>query len=150
MLCNACARGTSSHLYQIDPKSFAIAFPITLAAAVFGGWLMVTIGSMGFFAALFAYLYGMGIGELALRLTGRKRGLPMEIMVGACVLIGLIAGFGMVVALSAGAAPSEPNGTVADAATPATLILLHLRNPWTYLMAAVGVFGAVSRVRTIG
>src|SRR5437764_8246786 len=92
MLCRDCARGKPSHLYQVDPKSFAIAVPVTLAAGLFGGWLMASIGHIGFFGAFAGFIYGMAVGEVALRLTGRKRGLQMEIMAGACVLLGLLGG----------------------------------------------------------
>src|SRR5476651_635259 len=58
MLCSDCARGKPSHLYQLDPRSFAAAIPVTLAAALFGGWLMASVRGLGFFAMFIGYLYG--------------------------------------------------------------------------------------------
>ena len=77
---------------QLDPKNFAIAVPVTLAAALFGGWLMAAIRTVGFFGIFAGFIYGLLIGELALRLTGRKRGLVMEILAGGSVLFGLAGG----------------------------------------------------------
>lgn len=150
MLCNACARGKPSHLYQVDPRSFAIAIPVTLAAAIFGGWLMATIRGIGFFGMFIGYLYGMGIGEVALRLTGRKRGLAIEILSGTCVLLGLLAGYGLhfLIATSiSGAVVGPPDPALIDVSN---LALSFLMNPWIYVTIGVSIFGAVSRVRTIG
>ena len=111
---------------------------------------MATIRGIGFFGMLIGYLYGMGIGEVALRLTGRKRGLPIEIMAGTCVLIGLLAGyaFHFFIATSfSGAAVVPPD---AEAVNISSVALSFLMNPWIYVTIAVSIFGAVSRVRTIG
>ncbi len=149
MLCRACARGTPSRLYQVDPKSFALAIPVTLAAAVFGGWLMATIGRIGFFAAFAGFIYGMAVGEIALRIAGRKRGVQMEIMAGACVFLGMLAGqaIHILTAVSAVPAAYSPN---ALPITGSMLVLRLLMDPWIYVSVAVAVFGAVSRIRSLG
>ena len=151
MLCRDCARGKPSHLHQIDPKRFAIAIPVTLAAALFGGWLIATIGHIGFFGMCAGFLYGMVVGEIALRLTGRKRGPPMEIMAGACVFLGLIGGYVLQLSVAMARYTSHAHGVdLETTAGPLALVAATLVNRWIYVTIAVAVFGAVSRIRNIG
>jgi len=151
MLCRDCARGKPSHLYQIDPKLFALAIPVTLVAALFGGWLVATVRGIGFFGMFAGFLYGMAVGEVALRMASRKRGWQMETMAGVSVFIGLVFGYVIHALTSTMMVPHlavEDSGqTVNTAALYAWMFLL---DPWTYVTAAVAVFGAVTRVRNIG
>ena len=151
MLCRACAQGKPSHLYQIDPKSFALAIPVTLIVAVFGGWLMSTIRNIGFFGMLIGYLYGMAVGEVALRLTGRKRGIWIEILAGSAVLVGLIAGHAIQFAMLSALKTHVPYADD-EAINPSrqVMLMMYLANPWMYVAAAVSILGAVSRIRNIG
>ena len=150
MLCRDCARGTPSRLYQVDPKSFALAIPVTLAAALFGGWLMATIRHLGFFGAFVGFIYGMAVGEIALRLAGRKRGIHMEIMAGTCVFAGLLGGFAIHILAAVSTIPPGAYPPNADSMTASTLVLRLLIDPWIYVTMAVAVFGAISRIRSIG
>src|SRR5438067_2335725 len=131
MLCRDCARGKPSHLYQVDPKSFAFAIPVTLIAGLFGGWLMATVRGIGFFSLFAGFLYGMAVGEIALRLTGRKRGLPIELLAGGCVLAGLIGGLAiqLLIESSTLSAHPYPPGEGMDAAA---LAFSYFLNPWIY------------------
>lgn len=148
MLCRDCARGKPSHLYQLDAKSFALAVPVTLMAATFGGWLMATIGRIGFFGMFAGYIYGMAVGEVSLRLTGRKRGLAMEIMAGGCVFCGLVLGH-LIHFLTITAQITTIPVAGPEAVSPSFLALRILLDPWLYVSAAVSIFGAVARVRNI-
>jgi hypothetical protein len=150
MICGECARGKPSHLYQVDPKSFALAIPVTLVAALFGGWLLATIRYMGFFGMFAGFLYGMAVGEIALRLTGRKRGLPMEIMAGVCVIAGIVGGHGIQFLAESSTIGANPLYAGGDGFDATTLALGYLMNPWMYVSMGVAVFGAVSRIRNIG
>lgn len=150
MLCRDCARGTPSHLYQVDPKSFAIAIPATLAAALFGGWLMATVSHLGFFGAFIGLIYGMVVGEIALRLTGRKRGLLIELMAGGCVFAGLLGGMAIHTLAAMATVPAGAYGPDGDPMTATTLLLRLVLDPWIYVTIGVAVFGAISRVRNIG
>ena len=91
-----------------------------------------TIG-YGFMGLWAAFLFGIGIGEIALRITGRKRGLAMEILAGASVALGIFGGIGIDLLL-------HPN--------PAA-IGFHLMNPMTYALLILAVVSAVGRVRNI-
>ena len=150
MLCGECARGKPSHLYQVDPKRFAVAIPVTLAAALFGGWLMATVRGLAFFGMFAGFLYGMAVGEIALRLTNRKRGLQMEIMAGCCVLLGLVGGHAIHLLVAISTFSGAPLAPGAEAMDPSYLVLRVLLDPWMYVTFAVSVFGAVSRIRNIG
>jgi hypothetical protein len=149
MLCRDCARGKPSHLYQVDPKSFAIAIPVTLIAALFGGWLMATIRGIGFFGLFAGFLYGMAVGEIALRLTGRKRGLPIELLAGVSVLVGLLGGHAIQFLIETSSL-SAHTYVDAEPMTAAALAIGYFMNPWMYVSAGVAIFGAVSRIRNIG
>jgi hypothetical protein len=150
MICRECERGKPSHLYIVEPRSFALAIPVTLAAALFGGWLMSTIRGIGFFGMFAGFLYGMAVGEVALRLTGRKRGIQMEIMAGACALIGIVGGYAFQFLLLSTVGPAHADLAGPEVLDPATLAMMMLVDPWMYVTTAVSVFGAVTRVRNVG
>lgn len=152
MLCRECARGKPSHLYQIDPKLFALAIPVTLAAAFFGGWLVATVRGIGFFGMFAGFLYGMAVGEVALRTASRKRGWQMETMAGVSVFLGLLGGYvihylAMTAAIPHQALPPDADVPMMSAASVAMMFLM---DPWMYVTIGVAVFGAVTRVRNIG
>ncbi len=149
MLCRECARGKPSHLYMVDPKSFALALPVTLAAALFGGWLMSTVRGIGFFGMFAGFLYGMAVGEIALRLTGRKRGVQIELMAGACVFIGLIGGYTIHFLTQSQLLGGQVAGGE-ESVSVSRVALMYLLDPWMYVTIGVSVFGAISRIRNIG
>ena len=133
-LCRECASGKKSRLYQVGPKNLALAILACLTAAALGGWLLASLGmSFGFFALWFGYLYGLIIAEVALRVTGRKRGPVMEILAGTCAALGVLAGWLLV--------------TPADSPAFADAFLRHLFNPWSLLVLGLVVFAAVTRIR---
>ena len=150
MICRQCASSGRSPAYQVDGASLAKAAPVCLIVAIFGGWLLATLGGLGFFAAFVAFLYGFGVGEVGYRLTGRKRGRSIEIMVGTCILIGILAGFAIHFSIpefahAPYAIPFDRDGDP----LPVTqeLIRLTLLNPWSYATIAISVFGGVCRIR---
>ncbi|HLK55005.1 MAG TPA: hypothetical protein VKU00_00485 [Chthonomonadaceae bacterium] len=136
MLCRECASNKKSRLYQVSAGSMALAIPACLLAAAFGGWLLTSIGmGFGFFGIAFGFLYGLAIAEIALRITGRKRGLTMEILAGGSAFLGIIAGW-----------------LITDSTHPLfnhAYFLWHLSNPWSYVLLGVAIFGAVNRIRNI-
>ena len=148
ILCRNCSRGKASHIYNVDPKSFAVAVPVCLLTAVFGGWLMATLRGLGFFGLFAGFALGSGIGELFLRLNQRKRGLSVEIAVGVCIFLGIIGGHAIQWSLASnGAPPIDPN--TGETFNQQMLITLYLSNPWNWASLAVCCFGAVSRVKSV-
>jgi len=121
-------------IYQVGLKSLALAVLACLTAGVVGGWLLTSLGmGFGFFALWFGYLYGLIIGEVALRVSGRKRGLLMEMLAGACAAAGIVIGWLLVV--PAGSPDFLP------------VLFRHLAQPWGLLVLGLAVFAAVTRIR---
>lgn len=134
-LCRECASNKKSRLYQVSAGSLVLAFLACSAVAAFGGWLVVSAFRWGIFGILAAFIYGMGVAEVALRVTGRKRGLKMEILAGTCALLGIVVGLLLTSLRYAG-----PEG--------GGLYALFF-DPWLYAQAIVAVFGAVNHTRNI-
>jgi hypothetical protein len=133
MLCVSCVRGGRSHVYQAENKDYAKGAVAAFATALFGGWLLSTASGFGFFFLWFCFLYGLAVAEVTLRATGRKRGIPMEILVGAATGIGVVGGYVF--------------GALVGGGDPTNALLDALRNPWSYVAVAIAVFSAVSRIR---
>ena len=87
------------------------------------------------YGLIIGFFYGTLIAEVALRVTGRKRGIKMEILAGACALIGVLVGRVL------GYVPMMP---AMDA-----LPVFYFFNSHTVLLIGVSVFGAVNRIRYI-
>lgn len=115
----------------------ALAIPACLATALFGGWLLTdAIGGLGYFQMVLGFLYGYMIAEVALRITGRKRGPKMEILAGGCAFLGIPAGW-LLADLFHKIPPER------------SFFFWHLTNPWSYVLLGVAVFGAINRIRNI-
>lgn len=138
MICRGCARGSKNPLHQVAPGRFALAALACLTASLFGGWFIASqvfgYGYMGLWAGFF---FGIGIGEIALRLTGRKRGLAMEILAGSSVVLGIVGGFGIQTLIE-----------LQEHATT-TRLFHHLTSPLTYAMLILAAVSAVGRIRNI-
>lgn len=134
MICRGCAHGGKNLLHQVRPGSFALAVVACLAASLFGGWIIAAHAlGYGFIGLWAGFIFGMGIGEIALRVTGRKRGPAMEILAGTSVVLGILGGVGIDFLLH-----------------PETAIFLfHLTNPLTYAMLILATVAAVGRIRNI-
>lgn len=133
MLCRSCGSGRQSHVYQVENKDYVKGTAAALVTALFGGWLLSTAGNFGIFFFWFSFLYGLAIAEVTLRVTGRKRGTTMEIIVGSAAAIGIIAGMVF--------------GALMRGGDPILELLEALKNPWSYVALGVAVFSAVGRIR---
>lgn len=136
MLCRGCAHGAPSRLFQVSPQGLGRGYLVTLGAGLFFGWLLMgVVRGFGFFSLWGAFLYGLGIGEIALRVTGRKRGRQMEIMAGVCAAVGVLGGWFL--ALPSHAQPLPPGYTVT------------FLDPWNILILIIATVSAVSRIRNL-
>lgn len=89
MLCPSCGSSRSSHLYQVQPGRFALAAVVGLAAGtVVGLGLQQIAGSFILFLFFLASAVGGAVGELILRVTGRKRGPKVEFLAGLSIVGG--------------------------------------------------------------
>lgn len=135
MLCRQCASPRNIALFQVSAGQIGAAFGAALIVGVLVGWLLVSVGmGFGFFALWGAILYGGLIAEVALRVTGRKRGLEMEIVAGICAGLGILGGWFL----------DMLRYQAPDGAGPA---LLFPTSPWFYAMAVLAVMAAVGRIR---
>ncbi len=126
MICRDCARANRSPLYQVKAGSLMLGYAVSFAVAIPAGWLLQSMLGFGFFMLWGAFLYGLLVAEVALRVTGRKRGLQMEIMAGAASLGGLLAGWLLI---------GKP---------------LALLAGWPVLILVVAFAAALGRIRNIG
>ena len=134
MICRACARGGKNLLHQVSPGRFALAAAACLAASLFGGWVLASrVVGFDFMGLWAAFLFGIGIGEIALRITGRKRGRLMEILAGSSVVLGVAGGVAIDLLLH-----PETAGRA-----------FYLTNPLTYVMLILATISAVGRIRNI-
>lgn len=137
-LCRTCLRGARSPLFQVNLGSLVLAYALCLPLAAFCGWLIVSIATgIGFFGLMIAFFYGVGMGEVALRATGRKRGLQVEILAGVSAAFGMLAGLAILYLARQGMSRMH---------LPLGFLLL---NPFFFADLIVGVVGAVNRVRNI-
>jgi MFS family permease len=135
MFCRECANQRRSPLFEVSASSLLLASVACLVAATFGGWLLTSVGlSFGFFGFFIASFYGMGVAEVALRTTGRKRGPRVEILAGATAALGIL--FGAVLG-------ALPFGSL----LVAYLMHRYLINPFFYIGLVIAVVSAVNRVR---
>ncbi len=133
MICRECGSPKRHALFQVSAGSLALAVLVSLAVAVLGGWLLISVGlGFGFFALWGALLYGGAVAEVALRVTGRKRGTAMEVVAGVCAALGLLVGWFL-------AASSRGAG----------LAFAVPHSPRLYLVAILGVAAAISRIRYV-
>jgi hypothetical protein len=97
--------------------------------------LLTTVRGFGIFMIWAPLLGGQAIGELILRITGRKRGPKIEIGTGVAATIGVIASF-----FTWGLTSGKPMDIM-------SIIGLLEQSPFYIIGAAIVVFSAVSRVR---
>jgi hypothetical protein len=91
MLCPSCGSNRSSHLYQVKPVRFVLAAILGLAAGtIVGLGLQLVSGTFILFLLFVASAVGGGVGELILRITGRKRGPKVEFLAGLSVVGGAL------------------------------------------------------------
>ena len=145
-LCRTCAGGRrDSPLYQVSLQGLALGTLGCLTTGVFGGWIMAAYGYQnGLFGGFLAFVYGIVVAEVGLRITGRKRGLQMEIMTGTCAALGLIGG--LLIELLTTPLQHTQDGDVIPLATAMNDAFMY---PMFYLFIAVAIYGAISRVRNI-
>jgi hypothetical protein len=133
--CRDCASLRSSPLYQVPPGLMLLGLLTGLAVGVGGGYLLVAASEIAFFLLWGGLLYGAAVGEVVLRVTGRKRGIKVEITSGVCAALGAAAGFALWWLVNV--------GDVGESG----LFSFLAHNPFYLASVGLAVFSAVSRVR---
>lgn len=147
-LCKPCFKNHNSALENIPINNFLIALPLTLLGAIFGGWLLATLIPMGVFILFVSYLYGLGVGEIAIRSIGRRKGWKVQLLSGLSTFIGLVVGILIHTLVSQLRSSGIPNiDEEVGLSNSNTLLIIFLTNPWTYAAALLAIFGSVQRVK---
>ena len=137
MLCTGCARGTSSsRLTTLTPSNFAKTLIACLLVSIGMGWLLASLGGFGIMSIIWGGLFhGLAVSEAGLRVSGRKLGTQIEILVGSCIVIGPVVGWTL-------------NALRLDVPV-GEVLLAHLMNPYSWAMLIFAVVVGVGRFRTI-
>jgi hypothetical protein len=102
MKCPSCGTSKGSALFRVRPERLFLAAVVALIAGGIAG----TVGSsLGFFTILLAFPYGYFAGNMILKASGMKRGLTLEIVSGAGMVLGGVLARIFPVALTAGVIP---------------------------------------------
>ena len=139
MKCKSCASHASGNLFSPSLLQRSLAAAVALLAGAIAGWGVEF--SFGLFTIFAAFAYGGFAGEMVLRAAGRKRGLTIEVITGAAIVVGALGARMLVAGIPPGGA-NVPFGV--------WNVLVSLLTPPIRLAAlAIIVGGAVSRIRYI-
>ncbi|MEP7200827.1 MAG: hypothetical protein ABI874_13475 [Chloroflexota bacterium] len=137
--CTECARIRKDPLTTLTSTQYALAFASALGAGIVGGFIAPFLGVL--FAFFVGPAIGAGIAEFVGRVIGYKRGLPLQVIVGGCIVLGVVIARLISVAVLGGGALSavlSVNGII-------TLAVGALISSVVYIIFAIG--GAVARLR---
>ncbi len=92
-ICAECARERRPRNYQVEPSHLAIAGSVALISSILVSILVIVVlGGFGFFSFIIAFIVAPIVAEFIVRildrLTGAKRGRPMQIAVGVGLAVG--------------------------------------------------------------
>ena len=86
--CPDCSSNRSSHMYQVTPLQFLLAFAVAFACSVAGGFLAQFIGLI--FLIFYAPVVGTFVGKAVVRVVKGKRGMPLALVASAGVVLGAL------------------------------------------------------------
>lgn len=136
MKCPDCGRNRKSALYQARPERLLLAAIVSLVA----GALTALIGEVGFFVIFVSIPYGYFAGSMILKASGMKRGLKIEIIAGAGMVVGALA-LKLLPALLFGDALARTGYSAM------TFGLVSLLDPFFWLALVIATVCAVSKIR---
>ena len=87
MKCRNCATNRKSPLFQVRPERLLLAGLVSLIA----GAGAAVLGGIGFFVIIIGTAYGYFAGSVILKASGMKRGIKLEVVAGAGIVVGAIA-----------------------------------------------------------
>ena len=122
--CGDCASNRSSHMYQVGPLQFLMAFAVAVAISVVASF---AVGFVGFFVLFYAPVVGTFIGKTIVRVVKGKRGTPLAIVASVGVAVGALVPLSTLV--GGGAAAS------------------HFMNPFVWVYIAFAISGVWYWVR---
>jgi len=131
--CRKCAGLKRLPTYEITPKQYVKAVVVGLGVSVAVGIAWAALWSvLRFFSFFLAIGAGYALGEILSRSVNRRRGQLLEIIGGLCVVVSyMVANVGL--------------SAAGDLTFFADFSILYIL--WGFLIVAMGVFVAVSRLR---
>lgn len=93
--CKECISNRTSHIYQVSPLQFFLAFVIAFGSSLLG---VILMSFAPFFALLYALVAGNLIAKAIIKAVHGKRGTPLALVATGGVVAGLLPA----IALSAG------------------------------------------------
>lgn len=141
--CRSCAYPGRVSVFSPGLLHLAATIAVALLAGAIAGWAVEF--AVGIITLLLALAYGAFAGEMALRVSGRKRGLKMELATGVSMIVGAVGGR-LIVGATILASPSQslPPLGLLD-----VVVRLFSPDPIPAVALALAVAGAVSRIRRI-
>jgi len=85
--CRDCAQIRKDPLTTLTPAQFGLAFVSALGASTVGGFIAPYLGIL--FAIFVGPVIGGFIAEFVGRVIGYKRGLPLQVLVAVCIVLGV-------------------------------------------------------------
>ena len=85
--CRDCAQIRKDPLTNLTLTQYLLAFASALGASIVGGFIAPFLGIL--FAFFIGPVIGGAIAEFVGRVIGYKRGLPLQVLVGVCIVLGV-------------------------------------------------------------
>ena len=136
--CRDCAQIRKDPLTHLTPVQYVLAFGAALGASIVGGFIAPFLGIL--FAFFVGPIIGGAIAEFVGRVIGYKRGLPLQILVAVCIVLGVF--IAQVIRVVAAGGPARSVLTVEG------LIAIGIVGMFpsiVYIIFAIG--GAIARLR---
>ena len=136
--CRDCAQIRKDPLTHLTPVQYLLAFVAALGASIVGGFIAPFLGIL--FAFFVGPIIGGAIAEFVGRVIGYKRGLPLQILVGVCIVLGVF--IAQIIRFVAAGGPVRSVLTVEGLIAVGAGALL---GSVVYIIFAIG--GAIARLR---
>lgn len=141
--CPECANVKKLPTFDVARSDYLKASGVAAGGGMALGvvWAFIPLG--GIFSFVLAFAVGYGLGELIARSVNRKSSVGLQVVAGLGAITALVV-WRIAVDVLVAAPFSDPSAAIIVVA--AALLSLAL-SPMIWLMAAIGVFGAVMRLR---
>lgn len=85
--CKTCLSNRNSHMYQVGPRQFLLAFGVAFGCSALAALLATFIP---FFVMLYALVAGTMIGKAIVRVVQGKRGVPLAVVASLGIAAGAL------------------------------------------------------------
>lgn len=142
--CRDCASQKGNKLFMLSPLQAIAVIVVGLITGAAAGWA-VEFGGLGFFTLFLAFVYGGFAGDMTLRVSGRKRGIKMEVIAGLSMALGAVGGRLLIAAFQI----NSPGSVHPPYGILHILIDLVVPSPIPIIALVVVIASAITRIRYI-